>query len=199
MRSMKPPKTAALVAAAATTVLAFAGPAAASDGKHVVEGDTGSTKAKVSLELDAPVPHLPVTVHFSTHDGTATAGRDYLSRSGTVTFGAFDTEREISVTVLGDTLYEGDETFFVDTGHGHDSEDEGHRITIVDDDPAPAVSISDATGGESSGSARFDVTLSAPSGRTTTVDYATADGTAAAPGDYTAKTGTVTFAPGETT
>jgi Calx-beta domain len=32
-----------------------------------------------------------------------------------------------------------------------------------------------------------------------TVDFATADDTATAPSDYTANSGTVTFAPGETT
>ena len=45
---------------------------------------------------------------------------------------------------------------------------------------------------------RFDVTLSNPSSRVVVVDYATADGTAHAPGDYTAKTGTLRFQPGVT-
>ena len=47
--------------------------------------------------------------------------------------------------------------------------------------------------------ATFTVTLSAPQAAATTVQYATADGTAAAGKDYTAATGTVTFAPGQTT
>jgi DNA-binding beta-propeller fold protein YncE len=42
------------------------------------------------------------------------------------------------------------------------------------------------------------VTLSAPSPTIVTVNYTTADGTATAPGDYTAESGTVTFAPGQT-
>ena len=44
----------------------------------------------------------------------------------------------------------------------------------------------------------FTVTLSAPSASTVTVDYATVDGSAAAPGDYAAATGTLTFTPGQT-
>ena len=44
----------------------------------------------------------------------------------------------------------------------------------------------------------FRVTLGSPSPGTVTVDYATADGTATAGEDYTAASGTLTFAPGET-
>ena len=47
--------------------------------------------------------------------------------------------------------------------------------------------------------ATFTVTLSAPSGRNVTVDYATANGTAVAPGDYAVASGVLTFAAGETT
>lgn len=47
-------------------------------------------------------------------------------------------------------------------------------------------------------SATFTVTLSASSGNTITVNYATANGSAIAPGDYVATSGTLTFSPGET-
>ena len=64
----------------------------------------------------------------------------------------------------------------------------------------PTLTIGDATANEgNSGTTSFDLHRH-PVGRraasTVTVDYATADGTAAAPGDYAAATGTLTFSPG---
>lgn len=53
-------------------------------------------------------------------------------------------------------------------------------------------------GGAPATTATFTVKLSAASGRPVTVAYATADGTAMKGGDYTAASGTLTFAPGET-
>ncbi len=44
----------------------------------------------------------------------------------------------------------------------------------------------------------FTVTLDRPSTGTVTLNYATANGTATAGSDYVAGSGTLTFAPGET-
>src|SRR5690606_35996465 len=49
------------------------------------------------------------------------------------------------------------------------------------------------------GTATFTVTLSAASGRSVSVNYATSNGTATAGSDYTATSGTLTFTPGQTT
>src|SRR5207244_5009620 len=78
-----------------------------------------------------------------------------------------------------------------------------HTYTILDNDPLPSLSINNPTiveGNNGNVQVTFTVTLSAVSGRAVTVDYATADGTATAPADYTAiPTTTLTFNPGETT
>ncbi len=75
--------------------------------------------------------------------------------------------------------------------------------TITNDDGAPTLSIDDvavAEGNAGTTTLGFTVTLSAVSGQTVTVGYATADGTATtADGDYLAASGTLTFAPGVTT
>ena len=67
---------------------------------------------------------------------------------------------------------------------------------------APALSIADATvaeGNAGTTTLSLPVTLSAASAQPVSVGYATSDGSAGAPGDYTAVTGTLTFQPGETT
>ena len=73
--------------------------------------------------------------------------------------------------------------------------------TITDDDPEVAISIDDVTvteGDAGTTDAVFAVSLDVPSGKTVTVDFATADDTATAGADYNAAMGSVTFNPGET-
>ena len=62
----------------------------------------------------------------------------------------------------------------------------------------PTLNVLDTAVNEDDGSVGFLVTLSPTSSGTVTVDYATVDGTAVAGTDYTATSGTLTFAPGET-
>ena len=52
-------------------------------------------------------------MHWTTADGTATAGSDYTAGSGTLTFDPGVTSMPVSVDVTGDTAYEPDETFSV--------------------------------------------------------------------------------------
>ena len=64
----------------------------------------------------------------------------------------------------------------------------------------PVVSINDVSAAEGNAGTTnftFTVSLDAPAGQTSTVNYATADGTALAGSDYSAASGTVSFAPGE--
>ena len=69
--------------------------------------------------------------------------------------------------------------------------------TITDDDNEPAVGLASATASaEEGGSLAFEVRLGAASGKTVTVAYATAGGTATQGTDYTGASGTLTFAPG---
>ncbi|QJW83498.1 tandem-95 repeat protein [Ramlibacter terrae] len=70
--------------------------------------------------------------------------------------------------------------------------------TLADDDATPSLSINSVVVDESAGTATFTVTLSAASGQTVTVGYATGTNTAGA-ADFTGATGTLTFAPGVVT
>ena len=58
----------------------------------------------------------PVTLSYSTANGSAAAGSDYQSASGTVTFDAGETSKTISVLVNGDRTGELNETFMVNVG-----------------------------------------------------------------------------------
>ena len=67
------------------------------------------------------------------------------------------------------------------------------------DDDRPSLAINDVVVNEGAGTATFTVTLTGATTQSTTVAFATQDGTALAGSDYTAVSGTLTFAPGETT
>ncbi len=54
-----------------------------------------------------------VTVNFTTKDNTATGGKDYTTKSGTVTILAKTTEATIEIVVLGDTIKQTDKQFEV--------------------------------------------------------------------------------------
>lgn len=74
--------------------------------------------------------------------------------------------------------------------------------TIIDDDtvaPLPAASVGDVLVDERAGLARFVVSLDHASAGEVRFDFATVDGTAQAGSDYAATSGTLVFAPGETT
>jgi hypothetical protein len=55
----------------------------------------------------------PVSVHYSTADGTATAGQDYDTASGTIVFAPGQTSQQVQILIRGDSDVEPDETFEV--------------------------------------------------------------------------------------
>jgi hypothetical protein len=75
----------------------------------------------------------------------------------------------------------------------------GTPVAYLPDNPLSGLSIDDVTvtEGDSGAAAVFTVSLDAASSDQVTVDYATSDGTAQAPDDYSAASGTLTIPPGE--
>jgi hypothetical protein len=143
-----------------------------------------------------------VDIGFATADGSAHAPGDYAAVSGTLFFGSLPLggtqQQSISVPVKGDALDEPAETFrLVLSGSGEIADGEG-VATITDDDPPPVVGVGDAAAAPEGATATFTIALSAPSGRTVTVPYATADGSAVAGQDYAERSGTATIAAGAT-
>ncbi len=185
----------------------------------VTEGDAGTTNMVFTVTLAGEI-NQPVSVNYATAPGTATAGVDYTSVNGTLNFtvGGPNTQT-IIVPIIGDLVTEGNETLTVNLSNATNAviTDAQGIGTITDNDVKPDVNVSDAVGfsgsvvtdnDEENGGLkafRFTITLSAPSNQPITVTYETADidatgGAAAGPGiDYISKSGSVTFAPGETT
>jgi probable HAF family extracellular repeat protein len=169
----------------------------------VAEGNTGTRVATFTVTLSA-TSSQPVTVAYATADGTATAGSDYQAASGTLTIPAGQASGTITVLVNGDRLPEPNETFFVNLSTPTNAIiADGQGVgTIVDDEPR--ISISDVSKKEGKRGQTtqfiFTVTLSAAYDQPVTMSFKTTDGTAkTSDQDYVAKTGTLTFAPGETT
>jgi hypothetical protein len=74
----------------------------------------GTTRFVFTVSLSAPFVD-PVTVHFVTADGTATAANgDYTPASGALTFAPGETTKTIAIVVSGDSRKEADETLFLD-------------------------------------------------------------------------------------
>ena len=71
-------------------------------------------------------------------------------------------------------------------------------LEIHDDDTSVNVRVSDTAVSETAGKASVLVELDQVSGRDVAIDWATSDGTATEPGDYTSTRGRVEFAAGET-
>jgi hypothetical protein len=178
-------------------------PSASINDVIVAEGNAGSTNATFTVTLSAAATQA-TTVQYATANGAATAGADYTTSSGTVSFAEGETQKTLSVPVLGDTLDEVNETFDVNLSNPSQAtiSDAQGVGTIIDDDDPPALSIGDLTRAEGNGessNANLPVTLSAPSGKTVTVQVSTANGTATAGADYTALNAqTLTLVPGDT-
>ena len=170
--------------------------------RTVVEGNAGTVNAVFTVSLSTASAQA-VTVEYATANGTATAPADYTAiPTTTLTFAPLQTTRTITVIVASDLLDELDETFFVNLANSVNASiaDNQGLGTITDDDGAPSISITDASvleGNAGTTTLQFTVALGAASAKTITLNYATANGTATAPADYTATSGILSFAPGQ--
>ena len=174
-----------------------------SDVATVVEGNEGMRGVVFTLRLE-PVSAQMVSCDFATSNLVALAGSDYVAAAGTIVFPVGVTNQTLTIQVLGDVLNEGTESFAVVLSNPTNAAiavSRGYGV-IVDDDPLPSLSISSETTleGDEGATAEllFRVGLSAPSGQTVLVNFATVDGTAVAALDYVATSGTLAFPPGTT-
>jgi hypothetical protein len=156
-------------------------------------GASHTVTATVTDQSGAPRPNVLVTFQVT----GANAGA-----SGTCNPASCQTDAngQVSFTYLGSTVGPDSITAcFTQAGNQVCSAPATKTWTVV---TASELSINDVTvleGNSGTSNAVFTVSLSAASATAVTVDFATADGTAVTPSDYTSASGTLTFAPGETT
>ena len=150
-----------------------------------------------------------MSVDYSTSDGSATAGSDYLSASGSLTFAAGATSQTFTVAIIDDGDYEGDETINLalsnpfPTDVGATLGDPATAVlTIAEDEPPPPGSLqfSEPTYTVTENGVTATITVDRVGGSfgNVGVNYTSSDGTASAGSDYTAVSGSLSFADGVT-
>ncbi len=177
--------------------------------RSLPEGNVGSS-GSVTFDITLSAASTQnVTVYFQTVNGInnpALAGTDYTAKSGKLTFTPGQTLKRVTVSFIGDSTVELNETFFFDLlGPTNATIFDNRGVGQINNDDGPGISIANASvsegnpaqGAPGTTAQTFAVTLSAPSTNTVTVDWTTATSTANA-ADFVAASGTLTFAPGET-
>ena len=173
-------------------------------GASVTEGDAGTALIVFTVTLSGSTAKT-ATVRYSTGGGTASPPSDYSPANGMLSFPKGVTQRQVAVTVFGDTMDEADEFFVMSLSQATRTKiivAQANGV-ITDDDAPSVVSAGAASAPEGDTGANttlaFPVRLDRPSGLQVTVAFSTTAGTATPGADYTSVSGsTLTFAPGQT-
>jgi len=146
-----------------------------------------------------------VSIDYATADATAIAGNDYSSASGTLSWADGDaSNKTFSINISDDVIYEGNETFSINLSSvagGATIGTSSAIITITENDsPVPGIlSISDTniTVTEDAALATVTVTRFSGSDGEVSVVFASVNDSAIAGEDYTAASGTLNWADGD--
>ncbi|HTT36779.1 MAG TPA: Calx-beta domain-containing protein [Burkholderiales bacterium] len=146
-----------------------------------------------------------VVVDYKGTDGTAISGTDYDLRPGTLTFGPGVTSRSFLVTILPDSVHDGDETVNLLLGTvtltgAYLSAPSTAVLTITDTAPSRIqFSVADFVAGENDGTATITVTRTGATTTTVSADWTTVDLGSAQDGvNYTGSSGTISIPAGAT-
>lgn len=153
------PTTATVVSTVETNPL-VSGPILVIEDTRALEGHAGTRDIVFRVCLSPPADQS-IALNYETADGTAIAGVDYQARAGQLVFMPGETSLTISVTVIGDTLREPDETFYVNLASVPDVFNAKVQAvgTIVRDDLLVDLVVADLSGPETASTgASFAVT-----------------------------------------
>jgi hypothetical protein len=149
-----------------------------------------------------------VTAAFTTANGTAIAGTDYTTTTGTLQWAANDTTPQTIVVPISNAApFVGSKTLNVvlsnPTGGASIATPSSAAVTISGDGSATAASLqlsaSSYTVAQAAGTFTVTVNRTVGTSGAVSVAYATANGTAAAGTDFTAANGTLNWASGDST
>ena len=145
----------------------------------------------------------PASVHYSTSNGTAIAGWDYVSTSGTLSWVSNDgNPKSFTVAILDDWLIEDGETFNLSLSSPSKGElgvNSQATVEIHSEDRLGSLQFSAASYGATEGNGAAVITVERVGGKAgeVSVYYSSADDTALADKDYEAVSGTLTWANGD--
>ena len=169
----------------------------------VIEGDSGLRSLLFTITLsEAPQAGELVSADFATSPGTAVAGVDFITTTGTLVFSEGEISKTVSVSVRGDTVEEDNETLLLSLSgvSGAAVANAAARGTIIDDDLIIKAGVVDAAVFESDDSTKevaVVITLDQPALSVMSVYAETRPGTAAAGMDFVPVSRKFTFNVGE--
>jgi len=144
----------------------------------------------------------PLSVNYSTANGTALAGLDYTAVSGTLVFTNGIATNTFTVPILNNSLVVGNRTFTVSlsspTPPGQLVPPSVQTVTIIDNNSGLSFSSPTYTVLKSGVAATITVLRTDNTNTVSSVNFATANGTALAGLDYIATNGTFVFTNGQT-
>ncbi|MCW9000717.1 MAG: hypothetical protein OQK04_18545, partial [Kangiellaceae bacterium] len=155
-----------------------------------------------------------LTIDYALQDGSnpdssATATNDYEFTAGTLTFVDGEVEQSVTINIVDDSTYEGDETFTISlsnlqsVGESSIGNVSSATITIQEDDAVPPAGeigfeFDTELVNENDGDVSIKVVRNGGSYGEVSIALATQDDSAVATSDYEALSQTITFADGET-
>ncbi|MEI6332489.1 MAG: Calx-beta domain-containing protein, partial [Pseudanabaena sp. ELA645] len=173
----------------------------------ILEGDSGTKNAVFTITRSG-TSSQPITVTYTTANGTALAGTDFVNITGTLNFATNETTKTITVVINGDTAVEADETFFVNLSNPVNAiigDGQAEGIITNDDVALPVITVvaTDASAAETAtgitpNPGQFTLTRTGATTSALTVNLALS-GTATNGTDYTNIPTTATFAIGSAT
>lgn len=166
---------------------------------NVTVSESGAS-ARVILKRGGLLSIESTVLFVTSGPGSAEPGVDYTPRSVQVTFAPGQTEAAIEIPILDDLLPEPDEMFTVNISAGSANLTLTNReaqITLIDNSSIVGFASTNLSVLETGGSLVVDVRRTGDVSQASAVDYATEDGTARAGVHYTAASGVLKFAAGE--